>query len=236
MSKRLELKSLTKPKMSRAEAYEHVEALFREAQRNVAALDVNATYDAKYDAKLQRDQLQRLLMYFAPAVPAKAKDKFSYLARFVAVKDVRYFLQYIFVNDGIAYASDGHIAARVEIDLPDGWYEPKTGARIEDSEIGTMRYPWESMNRIIDDARKIKDPDSFKLYEGIGKSEVSKAGAMYGFQGFDEKYGFDCKLLDRAANKEPLTIYTSEKYAVCAAIVEGPGVLADDVVVMPLKF
>ena len=235
MTKRLEIriKPLTNPKMTRREAYEFVEKLFREAQL-AATPDSNSAQ--AIELRDRRDNLQRLLMYFASTVPAKAKDSFSYLARFVAVKDVRHFLQYVFVADGVAYASDGSMAARAKTELPDGYYEPKTGARLADEDAKGLRFPLDTMKRIYDDALKIKNPKSFKVYEGIGKSEVSKAGRIYRFQGFDEKFGFNCALLDRAANKEPLTIYTSEQHAMSAAIVEGGGVLADDVLVMPLRF
>ena len=77
------------------------------------------------------DQIDSLLLYFAPPIPKKPKTAFDWVARAVAKKDVRYYLEFIRVQNGKMYGTDGHRMHIAQTDLPEGWYCPKTKAKVE---------------------------------------------------------------------------------------------------------
>lgn len=78
--------------------------------------------------------LDDLLLYFtAPPSRRPAKSVMEWVARAVAVQDVRHYLTYLWVSpEGIAYGTDGHRAhfAAVEGVTP-GYYDAKTLKPVE---------------------------------------------------------------------------------------------------------
>lgn len=85
----------------------------------------------KQGKELTDIQVDSLLLYFAPPIPKKPKTAFAWVAKAVAKKDVRYYLEYVRVKDGYMYGTDGHRVHKAKTDLAEGWYCPKTGARVE---------------------------------------------------------------------------------------------------------
>lgn len=116
-------RSLVKP--SRAEALRDVRALLEQGSNG---------------------HLESLLMHFtAPPARRPAQSAAEWVARAVAVRDVRKYLEYMWVSpEGIAYGTDGHRAhfAHVEGFAP-GFYDPKTLKPVEVS----GRYP--DVNRLM---------------------------------------------------------------------------------------
>lgn len=85
----------------------------------------------KLGETLTPEQVDSLLLYFAPSIPKKAATAMQWVAKAVAIKDVRYYLTYIRVQDGFAYGTDGNRIHKAAVELPEGWYCPKTLVRLE---------------------------------------------------------------------------------------------------------
>lgn len=82
--------------------------------------------------ELDPEDLDSLLLYFAPPLPKKARTVEQWVAKAVASgKEARAYLRYLFVKDGIIMASDGHRAHRGKTSLADGFYCPKTFAPVD---------------------------------------------------------------------------------------------------------
>lgn len=83
--------------------------------------------------ELTTEEIDSMLLRFAPAQGSKVKpdDKMAWLAKAVAVQDVREYLKFIAVVDGQGYATNGHVIHKAEVNLPDGWYCPKTHKPVE---------------------------------------------------------------------------------------------------------
>lgn len=70
-------------------------------------------------------ELEALYKFFAPRVPTQGQNLLDYIARFVADgTEVREYLHYVCVRQGVAYATNGHIAVWGDCDLADGMYHP----------------------------------------------------------------------------------------------------------------
>lgn len=92
-------------------------------------------YTLVLDMKTGRRELQdrdvdALLRFFAPPLPKRAKTAEQWVAKAAGgwreVREVRKQLQYIMVENGVAYASDGRRAHRCKTTWADGYYDPKT--------------------------------------------------------------------------------------------------------------
>ena len=85
-------------------------------------------------------ELQSLMLYFAPNVPAMPKDPISWVKKALAKHDVREYLSYLYVDaNGWLNATDGHRMHRTKYhDLEEGFYHPKTMDRLEDTD---WKYP-----------------------------------------------------------------------------------------------
>lgn len=105
-------------KPSRAEAYALVMDM-KTGRRELEDYDVDA-----------------LLRFFAHALPKRAKTAEQWLAKATAGPgQPRMSLRYIRVDDGVAYASDGHRAHRCKTTLGDGYYDPKTMLPVDLNEV-----------------------------------------------------------------------------------------------------
>jgi hypothetical protein len=89
---------------------------------------------------LTTEQLDGMLLHFAPKVGPKVKTAMQWLSKAVAGnKDVRSALRLIYCDGLYAYASDGHRAHRIDADgLEAGFYCPKTFLPVE---APSMVYP-----------------------------------------------------------------------------------------------
>lgn len=81
---------------------------------------------------LTESEIDSLINYFAPSVPSSPKTAFQWVARAVAINDIRQYLQFVHVSDGVMYATDGHRLHWANTDLANGYYDAKTGARVDD--------------------------------------------------------------------------------------------------------
>ena len=90
-------------------------------------------------------ELETMFKYFMPAIPKKAKTQFQRVAKFAATKDLRSFLNYVYVEDGFIMATNGHILIKEKDDSgrDNGYYCPKSGERVSES----SQYP--DINKII---------------------------------------------------------------------------------------
>lgn len=103
--------------------------------RTARKANKKAAYDMAVKLKkgetLNADELDSLLLYFAPSMPKTAKTSMEWVAKAAAKKDNRKYLEYVRVQDGTAYAVDGERIHYAPSDLPEGWYCPKTLVRLE---------------------------------------------------------------------------------------------------------
>lgn len=85
----------------------------------------------KKGGQLSEIELDSLVKYFAPAMPAKPKNAFQWVAKAAGKKDVREYLNYVYVTEeGEAQATDGHRVHRAFVDgYEPGYYCPKTGLK-----------------------------------------------------------------------------------------------------------
>lgn len=84
--------------------------------------------------ELSQDQIDSLLLYFAPANPAKPKTALEWLAK-ACSNDIRDHAvkRFIHVKSGRAIATDGHRVHEATVDLPDGVYSPVTFDPVEET-------------------------------------------------------------------------------------------------------
>lgn len=80
----------------------------------------------KLGAELSEAEIDSLLLYFFPPHPKQAKNAMEWVAKVVAVQDIRQYLQYIHVVKGYATGSNGHVLFHAKTDKTDGYYCPKT--------------------------------------------------------------------------------------------------------------
>lgn len=88
-------------------------------------------FDIVRDALLTGDpvtsnQLQALVLYFAPPVPARPKTAEQWVAKAAGTRDVRPWVNYLHSDGRHLYGTDGHRAHRCLTKLPAGAYCPKT--------------------------------------------------------------------------------------------------------------
>lgn len=76
-------------------------------------------------------ELASLYLHFAPKPPKEAKTAEQWVAQAVGIKDVRFYLNYLY-SDGVSlYATNGHILKWCPTDKPVGYYCPMTFNTVE---------------------------------------------------------------------------------------------------------
>lgn len=102
--------------------------------RTARKANKKAAYDMAVKLKkgetLNTTELDSLLLYFAPSLPKKATSAMQWVAKAAAVNEERKYLNYVRVQNGTAYASDGGRIHIAKTDLPEGWYCPLTLASV----------------------------------------------------------------------------------------------------------
>lgn len=102
-------------------------ALYRGKLKKDAAEDLIVEMAARIPGEV--DSLAKLLALLKPpAVPAKTV--YAWVAKAAAKKDLRKYLNYVYVNDGVAVATDGHRLHLAPSDLEPGMYDPKSGVKM----------------------------------------------------------------------------------------------------------
>lgn len=76
--------------------------------------------------KYDDEDLDDLLMFFSERPKGKAKTAEQWVAQAAGKKDIRDAVNYVYVNSGMAYATNGHRAHRALTGLADGFYCPAT--------------------------------------------------------------------------------------------------------------
>lgn len=85
----------------------------------------NTIYNARKEGRqLEPIELDMLLNYFAPARSKNPKTPEEWVATACGKKDVRYYLNYLYVVDGVAYGTDGHRVHWCETEFEAGYYDP----------------------------------------------------------------------------------------------------------------
>ncbi len=78
------------------------------------------------DEQLSKQERDSLLVSLAPQ-PRTPKNAMEWLSKAVAKHDVRSYLEYIYVESGVAYATNGHFVLSANaVGFEDGFYCPKT--------------------------------------------------------------------------------------------------------------
>lgn len=120
---------------------------------------------------LSECEIDSLINYFAPAVPSAPKTAFQWVARAVAIDDVRQYLHFVNVSSGVMRATDGHRLHWATTDLPDGNYDAKTGLRVDDNFV---RGSFPDISRVIPsiDRMQAAASDPAQGVRRIGKKDV----------------------------------------------------------------
>ncbi len=85
----------------------------------------------------ERRELEQTLLYFAPKAPKAPKTPktgLDWIRQALPKKrdTIRPFLNFVTVLDGKAFASDSQCLRYCEVDLPDGFFEPKSMLAVEE--------------------------------------------------------------------------------------------------------
>ena len=109
------------PAYTRAEAYTVLKAALSTAQDN-----------NQREEYFPVAQVESLLKYFLPARPAVSKTPEQWCAKVVAGKsDPRYYLQYLYSDGSRLAGTDGYKLHITATDWPEGFYCPKTLAKVD---------------------------------------------------------------------------------------------------------
>lgn len=149
--------------------------------------------------QLSEVEIDSLINYFAPSVPSTPKTAFQWVARAVAVNDIRQYLHFVHVSDGVMYATDGHRLHLAPTDLKNGYYDAKTGLPVDDKYI-RGRFP--DIRRVIPKIETMKEQSA----PGAHGTSVVKGKSVFTIE-YDGII-FDKKYVDDAA---PEKIYTDHE-------------------------
>lgn len=112
-----------------------------------------------------------LLLYFAPALPKKARTVEQWVAKAAAdAKEGREYLRHLYVKDGVVMASDGH---RGKTTLDDGYYCPRTFAPVDFDGV----FP--DLNRVYPDRKRLAEFDVAELDKGAIMNEKTSKTLTY---------------------------------------------------------
>lgn len=134
---------------------------------------------------LTESEIDSLINYFAPSVPSSPKTAFQWVARAVSENDIRQYLQFVHVSEGVMRATDGHRLHWANTDLTDGYYDAKTGARVDNKYV---RGTFPDIRRVIP---KIERMTEFKDGPIAGTRYVNKKAVFtlsYDGLQFNKKY------------------------------------------------
>lgn len=171
----------------------------------------------KEGVALHEDQIDSLLLYFAPAGPAKPKTPLDWLAK-ACSDDVRDHAvkRFIHVKGGRALASDGHRVHEAKVDLPDGVYCPRTFAAVEEKNW------FDSVARVAHWPDDLVPFNFSDLRQGVWKSD-RKAGKPLTYYRVPADVAVDGNYLQQAISQgEPETVYFGKSNSLQILTGEGP--------------
>lgn len=138
------------------------------------------------------DDLESLINYFAPAVPKNPKTAFEWVAAAAGKSDVRFYLNYVYVENGRMVATDGARLHLAKTDLANGFYDPKTGriAKVD------AKYP--DIERVIPKTGTMKEASTEKILTEVRGSVVpSRVKIVAPGVQIDESYFLQAKVEEK---------------------------------------
>lgn len=113
---------------------------------------------AMYRGQLKKDAAEDLIVEMASRIPGEvhnlakllallkppavaAKTVAAWVAKAAAKKDIRKYLNYVYVNEGVMVATDGHRLHLAPSDLEPGLYDPKSMVKIWGSDTEVEGHP-----------------------------------------------------------------------------------------------
>jgi hypothetical protein len=149
---------------------------------------------------MKGEELEGLLPFFAPRMPAQAKTSEQWVKKAVGKKDHRSWVNFMYSHEGYLYATDGHRAHKAPTDLPSGCYDPASMLKVEDNDAQITQ-----LVRMFDAAQVA--PLVAIVREGVDNSMSRKVCHMR-FEAvgatFDKKYLMD------ASNRDVTTRFLVE--------------------------
>ncbi len=119
------------------------------------------------DGQLNVMDMAKLYRHFMPAIPAKPKTDFQWVALAMGNKDVRYYLNFVYSDGKRLMATDGHRLHLVYTDdYKPGFYD-KAGTWLHDTDFA--KFP--DVNRIIPETDKQIKLDSMELNHDMTASK-----------------------------------------------------------------
>lgn len=94
---------------------------------------INLVQRLSREGSLDNSDISSLILYFMAKPPKPVNDTMKWLSNACATayNEVRTVLKHIYIEQGKAYASDGHRLHCIDTDLSDGFYDPKTFEPVE---------------------------------------------------------------------------------------------------------
>lgn len=148
--------------------------------------------------------LPELYAFFMPSKSSKPNNLPEFAVKFINKKDIRKYLQYIYIKGGRATATDGHRLLQFPVSLPDGFYD--MALNILDIDPGT--YP--DASRVIPDIAEMLPFSIPADLHGLTVAPMEKgSGFTVSLAGVlvDQKYLLDAVSLTK---RKEVMIYLSK--------------------------
>ena len=176
----------------------------------------------------QKVELERLMLCFAPPKARVARTALEWVASGVATSDTREYLTYVWVWNGTAYGTNGHVFHYAKVDVPDGVYDPVTLSMVDGDIATEYKTTWteEKVLRVANlYNQKLLDVDTkdkkFKLVVTDTNKKRPKEDAVYELH-YEESVNKEVQVqkvyLDRATNGKDTTLEVFRymgQYVVC---------------------
>lgn len=151
-----------------------------------------------YDGNTLTDsEIERLLNHLLPALPAAPRNVWDFVARAMAVNDMRYYLNAVHVIDGIAYATDGHRMHYAHVtDIENGVYGKDKKLISDPAMLKSVGF----FERVMPKCRGWK-PVAYSV-ELVGDKNIQRVARMDGLaedQGINLAYLLDAVAGDKTA-------------------------------------
>lgn len=141
-------------------------------------------------------EIDSLINFFAPKASSSPKTAFQWVALAVSVADIRQYLQFVRVSNGVMYATDGHrLHWANAADLLDGYYDAKTQLQVPDDFI---------RGRFPDVRRVIPKIEGMTKFEGEGAPSVRRINKKEVFTLKYSQMTFNKKYVDEARIEGPI--------------------------------
>lgn len=151
---------------------------------------------------LTDSEIDSLINYFAPSVPTTPKTAFQWVARAASEgKDIRTYLWFVYVENGVMAATDGNRLHWANTDLADGYYDPKTGLKVKNPNMG--KFP--EWRRVV--------PNREAMFQCPEEKTLVQLGGEWAYDIGDLR--FDKKYFDQALPYISATYIDHEK--ICGA-------------------